>query len=128
MNPRRLIDTRDLNWWLVFAGIGCDLILMATVTWGAASMLRRGEVMVEVSQITLVSGAFLTALLTGFLTGWLAQGNGATYGVISSAGHVVIVAIVLPLNILALLVAVVAVAGGLNGGLLSERWHRRRRR
>lgn len=128
MDFRRLIDPRDLNWWLVLAGIGCSFVLMVAVTWGAASALRRGEAMVEVSQIILMLGAFLATFFTGFLTGWLGRGNGATYGLISSAGSLVVVAIALPLDILALLVAVVALAGGLNGGLLSERWHRRARR
>lgn len=128
MNFRRLIDTRDLNWWLVLAGIGCNFILMVAVAWGAASTLRGGEAMVGASQIILILGTFLATGLTGFLTGWLARGNGATYGLICSAGSLVIVAIALPLDVLALIVAVVALAGGLNGGLLSERWHRRMRR
>ena len=127
MNFRRLIDPRDLNWWLVLAGIGCNFVLMVAVTWGAASVLRRGEAMVEVSQVILILGAFLATFLTGFLTGWLGQGNGATYGLICSAGNLAVVAIAVPPSIFALLVTVVALAGGLNGGLLSERWHRRPR-
>jgi len=128
MSLRRLIDPRDLNWWLVLAGIGCSFVLMVGVTWGAASVLRRGEAMVEVGQVILILGTFLATFLTGFLTGWLGRGNGATYGLICSVGSLVVAAIALPLDILALLVAVVALAGGLNGGLLSERWHRRVRR
>lgn len=128
MSFRRLIDLHDLNWWLVLGGIGCDFLLMVAVTWGAASVLRRGEGMAEVSQVILILGTFLVTFATGFLTGWMGRGNGATYGLISSAGSLVVVAIGLPLGILALLVAVVALAGGLNGGLLSERWHRRVRR
>ncbi len=55
MNLKRLIDVSDLNWWLVLAGIGCNFILMVTVTWGTARALRGGETMTGVSQIVLMT-------------------------------------------------------------------------
>jgi len=128
MNLKRLIDVHDLNWWLVLSGIGCNFILMAVVSWGAASVLRGGEAMAGVSQIILMMGTLLATIFTGFLTGWMAQGNGTTYGLVCSIGNLVIVVFALPPGIFALLLAVVALAGGLNGGLLSEWWHKRPRR
>ena len=128
MGFKRLINTSDMNWWLVFASIGCNLILMAVVAFGAASMLRRGGEMVEVSQIVLLLGTFLAAFLTAMLTGWIARGNGVTYGLIGSVGTVVVVLVALPFGVLTILLIVIAVAGGLNGGLISVRRQRRRRR
>jgi hypothetical protein len=128
MNLKRLINTSDLNWWLVLGGIGCDLILMVIVTWVGASLLRQGEAMVTASQVVLLLGSFLATFFTALLTGWIGQGNSTTYGLISSAGAVLIVLIAVPFGILTLLLVVTAVAGALNGGLISERRYRRRRR
>ena len=120
--------TSDINWWLVFASIGCNLILMAAVAFGAASMLRRSGEIVEASQIVLLLGTFFATFLTAMLTGWIGRGNGVTYGLFGSAGTVVVVLVALPFGVLTILLIVVAVAGGLNGGLVSVRRQRRRRR
>ena len=128
MNLKRLINTSDLNWWLVLASIGCNLILMVIVTWVGAGLLRQGGAMVTASQAVLLLGSFVATFFTAVISGWMGQGNGTTYGLIASAGAVLVVLIAIPFGVLTFLLIVTAVAGGLNGGMMSERRYRRRRR
>ena len=127
MDLRRLIDTRDLNWWLVASGILCNFLLVAIVNGIALIALGGDETLNVERQVILILGTFVATLLTGFVTGWMAQVNGTTYGIISTASVLAFLLFV-PFSVLSILVAIVAVMGGINGGLLSERWHNRPRR
>jgi hypothetical protein len=76
---------------------------------------------------TLQIGMMVSILVGNFLTGWLIgrmadDNRGPTYGLLSSLGSLVLIFfVVLPTGILGLLVAAMAIAGGLNGGILSLR-------
>jgi hypothetical protein len=126
MDLRRLIDTRDLNWWLVASGVMLNFVLVAIVNGVAFIALGEDASLDAARQVILVLGTFIATLLTGFVTGWMAQVNGTTYGVISTVS-VVAFQLFLPLSVLSILVAIVAILGGINGGLLSARWHNRSR-
>ena len=75
----------------------------------------------------LLASLLVMGFVTGFVTGWMAQVNGTTYGIISALS-VIAFQLFVPLSILSVLVAIVGILGGINGGLLSERWHNRPRR
>jgi hypothetical protein len=64
---------------------------------------------------------FIGAFLIGWLIGrWADDWRGPTYGLISSLGSVgLILLIILPAGVLGVLVAIMALVGGLNGGLVS---------
>jgi len=123
MNWRQLFNLRSTNLWLIGVGIGWNVVWTFVTLLIAFRVLSRNESMVPAIQLMLMVSAFLGPFLSGWFTGRLAaDGRGPTYGVIGSLVSVVLTLVVLvPSGILGLLVAVVALAGGLNGGLLSQR-------
>ena len=64
---------------------------------------------------------FTGPFLIGWVCGWLAfDDRGPTYGVIGALGSVLIILItLLASGLIAVLLTIVALAGGFNGGLLS---------
>ena len=128
MNLRSMFDLGDLNWWVVFGGIGSSVILVAAVAFGAASLLRGGEQNVGISQVVLLVGTFLATFVAALITGRIGQGNYVTYGLVSTIGSVVVVLFAMPIGIFTILMIAIAVAGGLNGGMVNQRRQHRRRR
>jgi len=122
MSWKQIFDLRGTNLWLIGASIGWNVIWTFVTLLAAYRALGGLENAVPVVQLGLMLSAFVGPFLSGWLTGRLAaDGRGPTYGTIGSLGSVVLILIVLlPSGILGLLVAVVALAGGLNGGLLSQ--------
>jgi hypothetical protein len=122
MNWKQIFNLRGTNLWLIGAGVGLNVSWMFATFLIAYRVLGRSQNIVVV-QLALMISAFVGPFLNGWLTGRLAaDGRGPTYGAIGSLGSVVLILIVLlPSGILGLLVAIVALAGGLNGGLLSQR-------
>jgi hypothetical protein len=128
MNWTRLINFRDLNIWLAISAVGCGIVLMFAVAAAISGAAASGVDMTIVGQIAPLLGTFLATFVTALITGWIAKENGLTYGILGSAGVVVALVFAIPLSVLTALAVVTAIAGGLNGGLLIERWNRRPRR
>jgi hypothetical protein len=123
MNLKRLVSFQNLNWWLVVAGIGCNIILTAMVALlanalGASDGSEPGGV---TGTAVMMIGTFLSTLFTGFITGRMAQENETSYGVICCIGVAGIIVISIPPSIFTLMMLFIALAGGLNGGMLSLR-------
>jgi hypothetical protein len=124
MNWKSLFKTRGLNWWLIGVSIGWSVIWAFVSLLVAFLVLRAEPDAAGTTQIGLMLSAFVGSLLSGWFTGWLAaDGRGPTYGLVSGLVSAVLfgIALVPIVGILGLLVAVVSLAGGLNGGLLSLR-------
>jgi len=123
MNLKRLVSFQNLNWWLVVAGIGCNIILTAGVALLANTMSMQGgtETGGTVGTLIMMLGTFLATLFTGFICGRMAQENETSYGVICCIGVAVIIVITVPPSIYTLMMLSIALAGGLNGGMLSVR-------
>ena len=128
MNWTRLINFRNLNIWLAISAVGCGIVLMFAVATGIAFMMDRGGDVVIVGQVGPLLGTFLATFVTALITGWIAKENGLTYGLLGSAGVVVALVFAIPPSVVTVLAVLTAIAGGLNGGLLIERWNRRPRR
>ena len=128
MNWKRLVDLRGTNLWLIAAAVGCNVIWTSLTLFIGVFVLDSSESAILIVQLGLIVSEFLGPLLSGWLIGRMAaDGRGPTYGVIGSLGSVgLILFMLLPTGIIGLMVAVVALAGGLNGGLLSEGRRRRR--
>ena len=123
-----MINWNNLNLWIAVAALGLGVIAMVAVAVGLPAVLGQGEVMIGVGQVLLLLMSFVTVFLAAVLTGRIARENGVTYGLICSAGAVIVIVFAMPLGILTVLLALTTIAGGLNGGMMVERANRRRRR
>ena len=123
MNLRRLVNFDNLNWWLVVSGIGCNIILTSGVALltNALSVQNETSTQGAVGTLIMMLGTFLSTLFTGFICGRMAQENSTSYGVICCIGVVVILVITIPPSIFTVMMLFIALAGGLNGGMLSVR-------
>ena len=121
MNLKRLVSFDNLNWWLVVSGMGSNLILTAIVALAANAVASRQgtDSGATLSGIIMMLGTFLATFLTGFITGRMAQVNQTSYGIISCVGVVIIILLTAPLSIFTFIMLCMALAGGLNGGMLS---------
>lgn len=122
MHWKSLLDIRGLNIWLLASGIGLNLIwtyLVLLFVYGALSQNPAGAAWLQAAMLLAIfSGAFAIAWLIGRLAD---DNRGPTYGLWSSAGSLILIfALLVPVGgLLGLFAATVAVAGGLNGGLVS---------
>jgi hypothetical protein len=123
MNWKALFNLRGINFWWLASGVGLNISWTIVVLLFAFRVLSAGIDTVENIQLVLMVGMFLGPLLIGWLIGrWADDGRGPTYGLIGSLGSLALILfVVLPSGPLGLLVAAVALAGGLNGGMLSQR-------
>ena len=125
MNFKRLFETKGLSFWLLASGIGLNLIyqlvLLVVVNLGiVASSQASGADLLQVFVL-------LACLVGPFVIGWVitamaGDGRGPTYGVYGSFGGAVplVLAFLSTRSILVLLMVVVTLAGGLNGGAFGE--------
>ncbi len=135
MNLKWLTDLRGVNYWLLASAIGMNLIwTYLTLFFGAALFIgnidesmasdaRSLEGIISTVQVGLMVSIFVGSFITGWMTGKMGMDNrGPTYGVIGSVGSVGLIVFSLlqtGAGIFSLLLAAVAVAGGLNGGITS---------
>ena len=125
MNFKRLMNTKGLSLWLLASAIGLNLIyqvvLLLVVNLGIVTSN-------EATGVDLLQVLVLLACLVGpFLIGWVitgmaGDGRGPTYGVYGSFGGAVPLAFAFlyTRSILILLMVIVTLAGGLNGGTFGE--------
>ncbi|NLE45092.1 MAG: hypothetical protein GX620_10255 [Chloroflexi bacterium] len=131
MNPKKMIDMNNLNWWLVLAGIGLNLILATAIALLSNTLALRGDdqATAVISQTTFMLGTFLATFFTGFITGRMSNDdNGVTYGLVCSVSVLVVVVIAGGLSVYTLMMVLIALAGGFNGGMMSMRRGRPRSR
>ena len=124
MNLKEIFNLQGINLWHIASSVGWNIL------WTSASLLvtyytlEKIPEAVTIFQIGLMLVVFLVSLTAGYIFGRLADdGRGMTYGAIGSLGSVALALfIVLPSGgILGLKLAIIAIAGGLNGGLFSLR-------
>lgn len=111
----------------IIANLAFALAFFSFVDW---LLLNYGEAVTGVDT-TLMLGMFMGSLLIAFLISFLAKdGRGFTYGIYGSLGALVL-ALVRVWNssiLLAVLVGLMSVLGGYNGGLLGENFRRNQQR
>jgi hypothetical protein len=109
------------------ANLAFALAFFSFVDW---LLLNYGEAVTGVDT-TLMLGLFMGALLIAFLISYLAKdGRGLTYGLYGSLGALVLALIQIWNSsiLLAVLVGLMSVMGGYNGGLLAENFRRNQQR
>jgi hypothetical protein len=123
LNWKALFDIRGINYWLLGSGIGLNLIWTFMTLMISYGLLNGNPRAVSTVQIGMMLSILAGNFVVGWLMGRMADDNrGPTYGLISSLGSLIlIIFVVLPTGIVGLMVAVMAIAGGLNGGLFSLR-------
>jgi len=126
----KLFDLRGLKAWILVLSVGIHLLLtfllfMILTDW----MNQRGGWM-ENASVVLILGEFFMGYLVGIGAALLVKDDrGPSYGVLGAIGSFVLVIIfMVEVGILALIVAVSALLGGYNGGMLGERIRIGRRR
>jgi len=111
----------------IIANLAFALAFFSFVDW---LLLNYGEAVTGVDT-TLMLGMFMGSLLIAFLISFLAKdGRGLTYGIYGSLGALAL-ALVRVWNssiLLAVLVGLMSVLGGYNGGLLGENFRRNQQR
>lgn len=121
MDTRNLFNLRGLNYWILAVGVGLNFFWMGgLLLFAFFALMSENQAL---AQIVALVGSFAGAFVIGWLMGKLAaDGRGATYGLLGSFGSLILAIIFLvPTGIVGLMVAIVIPAGGLNGGLYSER-------
>ena len=122
MNLKSLFNMRDLNYWLLASGLGLSAVWMIITLIILLQFLIDDLNAIGTVQLILMASVFVGNFVTGWITGKLASDlRGPTYGVVSSLASVIISLLVLvPAGgIFGILTALVAVAGGFNGGVLT---------
>ncbi len=92
------------------------------MVYGFIRIVDSGDGDIGQAYVILLIGEFLGPLLIGWYCGWLAfDGRGPTYGVVGALGSILIILItLLASGWIAILFVIVALAGGLNGGMFSR--------
>jgi fucose 4-O-acetylase-like acetyltransferase len=121
---RDLFNFRGINWWTLLGGLGFNVLIVIFVGLGGAYFgvtESTTEFYQRFGAPVIILVIFLACGLSGFITGKLADDVPVKHAFISSLGSAVpLLALgVLALDPMVLMLALVAAAGNLNGGMLS---------
>jgi len=125
-----LFNFQGVNWWVLLGGMGMNFIItMVYALLGAylGSNEATADKYAQIGPPVMVLAIFLSCILAGFIAGKLADENPVKHAFLSSLGAFVpfIAVGVMSLNPMMLMLAAVAVAGNLNGGVLAQPRRRR---
>jgi hypothetical protein len=118
-----LFNLKGLNIWLLASGILLNFLWASALMTIAAVIAGAGQPP-EWLALLEIAGAFLGSLVIGLVTSRLAHDNrGPSYGLIGSLGAALLIALVVfQANLeIGFIMCAVAILGGLNGGMLSQR-------
>lgn len=121
MDLKELFNLRDLNLWLLASGIGLDAILTIFSFILLLGFIQTGGT-ISIIQVVMLAVLFVVNFATAWVVSKMASDmRGPTYGVISSMSSAIITLVVLVPSggIFGLMAAFVALAGGLNGGVMT---------
>jgi hypothetical protein len=123
LNWKSLFKLSGLNFWLLGSGIGLTLIWTFITLMISFNILSQNNEATSIVQVGMMLSILAGNFVVGYMMGRMADDNrGPSYGLISSLGSLIlIIFVVIPTGILGLMVAAMAIAGGLNGGLFSLR-------
>jgi hypothetical protein len=125
MDFKRLMNTKGLGMWLLASAIGLNLIyqvgLLFVINVGiqATGTTSGGDMLQVIVLLACLFGPFVIAWI---ISGMAGDGRGPTYGVYGSFGAAIplLFALLYTRTILVLLMVVIVLAGGLNGGIFGE--------
>jgi len=122
MNFSWLFNLKDINFWYLASVVALNVIW--TLGFGLAVsylLIEQAGTNTGTFQLILLAASFIGPFLIGWLVGRMAaDGRGPTYGFYGSLGSVgVLLVVALPSGLIGIMLIVAAIAGGLNGGMLS---------
>lgn len=119
----KLFDLRGLKAWVLLLGLGGNLLLTLSLFLGLTGWMDQSEDWIESANVILILGEFFIGYLVGLGAALLAKDDcGPHYGVLGAIGAFVsVIILIYEAGILALIIAVSALLGGYNGGMLGER-------
>jgi hypothetical protein len=123
MNLKSLFNIRGTNYWIIAMSIAANLLWSFFVlVFAFVLLLEAGDGDVGQAYVGLLVGEFIGPFIIGWFCGWLAfDDRGATYGLIGAFGSVLMILLtLLASGWIAILLSVVALAGGFNGGAISR--------
>ena len=123
MNLKSLFDFRGTNTWIIALGVAANLLFsLFVLVFASIRVLEAGEGDAGTIYVVLILVEFIGTLLIGWFCGWLAfDDRGPTYGVFGALGSVAIIMLtLLASGWISIMLSIVALAGGFNGGTLSR--------
>ncbi len=124
MNWKKLINPKGTNIWVLASVLGWNVLWALLTLFITYTLLSGEEQILTIHQTGMMFSFFFGAFAGSWVGGKVAADNrGPTYGVIGSLGGVVpVVSALVPAGgMFGILAAIVTIAGGLNGGILSVR-------
>ena len=122
MDFKELFNLKEVNYWLLASAFALNGILTFMLFIGLLQFLVNSTTTVSFIQLVVMGGLFIVNFATAWIVAKMAGDmRGPTYGVVGSMSSIALTLFVLvPTGgVFGLLAAVVAAAGGFNGGLLS---------
>jgi len=126
----KLFDPRGLKPWIVGFAMLLNLVLTGLFFKAVNYVLVQEGGAFDGLDTALMLGVFIITILIGFGAALLASDmRGPTYGLYGAIVSFIIITIIMfQSGILAVLVAVMALLGGYNGGMLGERVNQKRQK
>ena len=124
MNWKKIINPKGTNMWVLASVVGWNVFWTLLTLLITFVLLSGEEEILTIPQIGMMVSLFIGSFLGGWVGGKIGADNrGPTYGVIGSLGSAIPVlgALVSAGGVFGILAAIIAIVGGLNGGLLSTR-------
>lgn len=123
---KELFNFRGVNWWTLFGGIGLNFVITLFISLAGAYFATEGamsEAYQQYGALLMTLAIFIGCGLAGFVIAKIADDVPVKHSFLSSLGAFVplVVMAALTFSPYTLMLAAVAVAGGLNGGMLAVR-------
>ncbi|MFO7696935.1 MAG: hypothetical protein R6X16_07230 [Anaerolineae bacterium] len=121
---KHVMSFENVNWWLLAGGLALNVIIAAvsTIAGAALSMAESTAAMyASYGAPLMLLAVFLACLLAGALISRMADDVPMRHAFLSSLGAAVafLLGALFTLNYVLLMVAVIAIAGNLNGAMLA---------
>lgn len=123
---KELFNFRGVNWWTLFGGIGLNFVITLFISLAGAYFATEGamsEAYQQYGALLMTLAVFIGCGLAGFVIAKIADDVPVKHSFLSSLGAFVplVVMAALTFSPYTLMLGAVAVAGGLNGGMLAVR-------
>ncbi len=120
---RDMLNFKRINWWTFLGGAGLNLLISLFASFIGAYLAANeatSDFYMRFGPVLMVLAVFLACGLAGFIISKIADDVPLKHAFLSSLGAVIpfFAAAVLSINPMLLMMAGVAVAGNLNGGML----------
>ena len=128
MNFKQIFNPKGTNYWIIAMAFAANLLLAFFILLFSFVALDFDVQKSDAVQVGLMLAFFIGPFMVGWISGWIAfDDRGPTYGVLGSLGSVIAILVtLLASGVFAILIAIVAIAGGFNGGTLSRSRSRRK--